>query len=499
MVWIINIVSSYFKTLIGMVVVFFLTPFIISHIGMEMFGLWALIFAIVSIFGLMDFGFATAAVKYVAEHVGSGDMEGRNRILSTLFVVYSCIGLLCILIVAIVAGPASSQFDLTPAQQGYFTEIVWLLGMVVAIGFPAGLFKAALVGSGRMYIVSMVELSMLLTNAALIVWLLSDGYGLRGLAWATAATMLGTLLLLIPLAYRLLPDMHISFRLFSIDRVRSLMSFSVYAFIANVAMLVILRIDPIVVGMFMSLSAIAVYAIAVKISEYTYSLNKQFSNALMPLVSQSHGAGDLHIIRKVLMDGTRFLMGVSLPFILLLYYYAADIIVLWVGHEFDDSIPLLRVLLIAIFFSATQLNVANVLGMTGFHRFVAFSMAASAAVNLCLSVVLIQFWGLYGVALATLVAAFVIETIIMIPRACREQGISAWIFFKDGIFPAIPAVFPMLGVAFLFNLYMPTNSLMLIALEGVTSFLVYLLVFTFTGVRSHERQMVINKLRHKLG
>jgi len=293
--------------------------------------------------------------------------------------------------------------------------------------------------------------------------------------------------------------MHISFRLFSIDRVRSFMSFSVYAFIANVAMLVILRIDSIVVGMFMSLSAIAVYAIAVKISEYTYSLNKQFSNALMPLVSQSHGAGDLHIIRKVLMDGTRFLMGVSLPFILLLYYYAADIIVLWVGHEFDDSIPLLRVLLIAIFFSATQLNVANVLGMTGFHRFVAFSMAASAAVNLCLSVVLIQFWGLYGVALATLVAAFVIETIIMIPRACREQGISAWIFFKDGIFPAIPAVFPMLGVAFLFNLYMPTNSLMLIALEGVTSFLVYLLVFTFTGVRSHERQMVINKLRHKLG
>ena len=103
-------------------------------------------------------------------------------------------------------------------------------------------------------------------------------------------------------------------------------------------MLIILRIDPVVIKAFLPLSAVAVYAIAAKVSEYTYLLNKQFSNALMPLVSQSKGAGDADTIRRVLIDGTRFLMAIAVPFIVLLYFYADDIIRLWMGSEFVDSV-----------------------------------------------------------------------------------------------------------------------------------------------------------------
>ena len=96
--WILNIGSNYLKTIVGMVVVFLLMPFTIHMIGKEMFGLWSLIFSVVGLFGLMDFGFATAAVKYVAERTGAGDTEGRNSILSTLLVIYTCIGVVCLVI-----------------------------------------------------------------------------------------------------------------------------------------------------------------------------------------------------------------------------------------------------------------------------------------------------------------------------------------------------------------------------------------------------------------
>lgn len=496
--WILNIITNYLKTLIGMVIVFFMTPFIISKLGMDLFGLWSLVFAVVGVFGLMDFGFATAAVKYVAEYTGAKDLDGRNAILSTLLVVYSLIGIVCLVLVAIVAGPASGLFDLTPAQERYFTTLVWLLGAVVAFSFPAGIFKAAMVGSGRMDVVNIIELLMQLTNAGLIVWWLSAGHGILGLAAATAITMSGTLLVLIPLAYRMLPRLKVGFRGFSQERVRELMSFSVYAFIANVAMLVILRIDPIVIGLFMPLTSIAIYAIAGKITEYTYLLNKQFSNALMPLVSQSHGSGDRQTIRRVMLDGTRFLMGIALPFIGLLYFYAPEIIAVWVGHDFDDSVPLLRILLVAVAFSTTQLNVANVLGMTGSHRFVAFSMAASAIVNLVLSVVLIQFFGLYGVAFGTLIAAFLIELAIMVPRACREQGVSPWAFFSNGIFPGIPALLPMFAAAWALEAWRPAATLGMITAEGATAAAVYLLGFWFTAVRREERAMVKQAVRSRL-
>ncbi|MDX8412413.1 MAG: flippase [Mariprofundaceae bacterium] len=496
--WIINIVSNYLKFLINMVIVFFLTPFVIAKLGMDLFGLWTLIFSIIGIFGLMDFGFATAAVKYVAESAGSGDFDKRNRILSTLLVVYSTIGLICLGLVAVAAGWADALFDLTAAQRESFTSIVWILGIVVALGFPGSLFKAAMVGSGRMDLVNAVELCMVIINAILIVTLLSQGYGLMGLAISTGVTMLGVSLSLIPLAYRYLPDFSLSFRLFSGSQVRELMSFSVYAFIANIAMLIILRIDPLVIGMFLPLSAVAIYAIAAKIGEYSYLLNKQFSNALMPLVSQSKGAGKDEIIRRVLIDGSRFLMAIALPFIALLYVYADNIILLWVGDEFETAIPLLKILLVAVFLSTIQLNAANVLGMTGHHRFVAFAMGGSAALNLALSIILIQFWGLPGVALATLIAAFTVEVVFMVPRACRSQGITSWLFLSRGVLPALPAAVPMLGLAWWLGEIQPAETFSWIVLEGAACAVVYVFFFIWTGVKRHERQTVVDAIRSRL-
>jgi O-antigen/teichoic acid export membrane protein len=200
---VLNIASNYLRFLVGMVVVFFLTPYIVARLGVDLFGLWSLVFAVVGIFGLLDLGFATAAVKYVAELTASQDHAGRNQVLATLLGVYSALGLLCLALVATLAGPVAQGFELSPDQRQAFTWVLWLLGSVVALNFPLSLFKAILVGTGRMSLVNLVELGTTLANAALIVLLLEAGLGLLGLAIATASTLLLATLLLIPFAYRL--------------------------------------------------------------------------------------------------------------------------------------------------------------------------------------------------------------------------------------------------------------------------------------------------------
>jgi O-antigen/teichoic acid export membrane protein len=493
--WVLNVATSYLKFLINMVVVFFLTPFIVSRIGIDLFGLWTLIFSIVGIFGLMDFGFATAGVKYVAETIGSGDTEGRNRILGTLFSVYTAIGVLCIIAVAIVAGPAAGWFDLTAEQGADLTDLVWFLGIVVALGFPLSVFRAAMTGAGRMDLVNGIALIAVLAQAALTVVLLDEGWGLMGLGIATAVNLLGQTVFLIPFAYRMIPGFSVSPRHFSRPEVKELLSFSIYAFLANIAVLIILRIDPVVIKLFLPLSAVAIYAIAAKVGEYTYLLNKQFSNALMPLVSQSRGAGDHETIVRVLVDGTRFLMGISIPFIALLWFYTPEIIAVWMGPDFAASTPLLRILLIAVFFSTLQLNAANVLGMTGHHKFVAWSMAGSAGLNLILSLILIQFFELTGVATATLIAAFTVEMLVIIPRACASQQTAFMKFIREGLLPALPAAVPMLALAFALAAWKAPADLLWIVIEGGICALVYFAVFAFTGVKAEERALVAGKLK----
>ena len=497
--WVLNIASNYLRVIVGLAVMFFLIPFMVSRLGVDLFGLWSLIFAVVGIFGLLDLGFATAAMKYVAELTASGDHAGRNQVLSTLLVVYTALGLICIALVAILAGPASGWFGLSPDKAAAFTRVLWLLGAVVAINFPASLIKAILIGSGRMHLVNGVELGTTLVNAALIVILLELGLGLMGMAIATAVTMLLGPAIMLPLTIRLTPGLSVSPRLFSPGRVRELLGFSVYFFIANVAVLVILRMDPVVIKSFLPLTAVAVYAVGAKIAEYTYLLNKQFSNALMPLVSQSKGAGDMATVRRVLVDGTRFLLAIAVPFVALLLFYSEPFVLLWMGEEFAASIPLLRILLVAMLFACIQLNAANVLGMTGQHRFVAFAMGGSALLNLVLSLILIQFFGLLGVALGTLIATVLIEFSLVVPRACRDQGLVLSGFMAKALWPVLPPLVPALGTAWLLIHWQPVTGFGWILLEGGASALVYFATFYWSGLAAAERAMIAGRLGPVLG
>ena len=492
--WILNIATNYLRFAISMVVVLLMTPYIIGQLGMEMFGLWSLIFAVIGIFGLMDFGFATAAVKAVAEATGSNDEAGRNRALASLLLVYTAIGLLCLVLLITLSGPTAGWFDLTDDQHSAFLPVFWLLGITVSLNFPASLFKAALSGAGRMHIVNAVELLMVLLNAGLIYTLLQAGYGITGLAISTAVTMLGTSLALIPLAYRLLPGFSLHWRLASLHNIRPLLSFSVYAFMANIAVLMTLRLDLVVIKLFLPLSAVALYAVAAKISEYTFLLNKQFSNALMPLVSQLHGRGDTATVRRIMTDGTRMLLAVAVPGIGLLYYYAPEFIHLWLGAEFADSAGLLRILLLALLPMTLQLNAANILGMTGQHRFLAFAMLASAALNLLLTVALITLVGIQGAALGTLVAVLLVEGAVILPRACRHSGVSAADFFGTVIWPALPAVLPMLACALALDNWLTTDSLSLLCFKVMACGSAYLAGFYFTGLSAAERRLLSGKL-----
>ena len=72
-----------------------------------------------------------------------------------------------------------------------------------------------------------------------------------------------------------------------------------------------------------------------------------------------------------------------------------------------DAVLPLQILMAAVFFSTLQLNAANVLGMSGGHRSVAWTMLGSAALNITLSIILIPRLGLAGAALATLVTVWI--------------------------------------------------------------------------------------------
>lgn len=488
----INIVTSYARFLIGMSAVIFLTPFILNGIGKEDFGLWALCLALTGVLGLLDLGFSTAAVKYVAECAGNGEHEARNEALSTLLLVYTLLGV-AVLILVVAAIPVGIRWFGFEAEQAVkFRTTMSITGIAQGIALPLSIFRSALVGQGRYDVVNAFEIGAILLNAALVFSLLNSGLGLAGLALANASVVLAGPLALIPLAFKKIPGLALSTGRIKLARLREAAPLAVWFMLANVSLLITLRSDALLIKVYLPLSAVAAFAIAAKISESTYLLNKQFSNALMPLVSSSRGAGDTATVRAILQDGTRYLAVVAAPVVGLLFFHAESIIHLWVGPDMHDAILPLRILLVAVFFSTLQFNAANVLGMSNGHRGVAWTMAASATLNIVLSVILIPLMGLAGAAMATLISAVTLEFSVMLKRCCNHQAMKLTQVLRP-IAPVCLSLTPMFLAAYWFSLKWPVISLFALMLQCMAAAVIYLAVAGLTVVRPDERRWLMGK------
>jgi O-antigen/teichoic acid export membrane protein len=440
--WVINVGSSYARFVVAIGAVVFVTPVIIERVGLEAYGIWALVLATVGLLGLMDFGLATSAVKFIAERTGDADRDGRNRVMSALLTIYTGISILLLLGVSVAAfgGPGETVFGETRGE----AVLLLAVGGSVAAGLFLSLFRAALAGAGLMYLANIVEMMVTLLYVILTLLFLGLDYGVPGLAAALLVSTTAGGISLALIARLRIEGLRPRLTLMRWCEMKGLLSFSIWAFLANAAVLAILRMDPIIIDAFMPLSAVAIYAIAGRIAEYVLLLNKQFSNALMPLVSQAHGRGDDAVVERVLMDGSRYLMAIALPMLALLAFHAETLLVLWLGEDFREAAIPLRLLSVAVGLSIVQLNAANVLGMTGRHRFVAIAMGTSAAINLVVTIALIPSYGLTGVAIATLIAAGSVEVGVILPAACRHVGIKLQAFLQHALVPGVVVTIPAL-------------------------------------------------------
>src|ERR1035438_2012760 len=96
-----NVGSSWFALGVTVIVGFFLSPFILHHLGDDAFGLWVLIFSITGYYGLFDLGIRSSIVRYVAAFSATGDRSELDRLISTAVYTYTVIGAVALLITLI--------------------------------------------------------------------------------------------------------------------------------------------------------------------------------------------------------------------------------------------------------------------------------------------------------------------------------------------------------------------------------------------------------------
>jgi O-antigen/teichoic acid export membrane protein len=493
-----NVVGRYVTLALEMVVGLLMLPFNANHLGASEYGLWMLAASIVAYFPVLDLGLGNAMERSVAHYRAQRDPEAINEVASTLVFVFAATGLLALLVVGGVAWNIARVFDLPPAQAHTGRILMMMIGAQVAIGLPFTIYGAVVNGFQRTYLNAMVggcvSFSVVIVNVV-VLW---SGGGLVELVGCMTATRLLGYVAYRLNAYRVFPLLRIRLTLFRRSRLRELTSFGAWMMVQGAACKVNYGSDPVVIGAFLSTGAVAVWTVAQRLADAVLQVTNQLNYVLFPIVVGADASRRNDRLAEVLVQGTRLSLATILPVAGSLALLADAVVVGWTGPRFAAAGVLVKILAMVVLVRVGSWTANTVLLGAGSHRLVAVSNSITAAINVALSVLLIRWIGLPGVALATLVPVTVRAVAIIIPVACARVGMSLTAFFAAAVWPAVwPALVVLGGLAIVRN--PASTSLFHALLQGAIGGLCYTILFVGLAIGRRDRTRYLGKLRSLAG
>jgi O-antigen/teichoic acid export membrane protein len=468
-----NVGSSWFSLGVSILVGIFLSPFILHRLGDTAFGIWVLIFSVTGYYGLFDLGIRSSVIRYVSTYTATNDTESLARLVNTSLATYTAIGAVAMAVTFVGSLFVDRLFRIPPDFLNTARWLFLMVGAAVALGFPTGVFGGILEGSQRFYYVNLTNLISTLARAVLIVLALSHGYGLLPVALITVILPFLGSLVRAAIVLRILP---IRFGWQYVDRsaFREIANYSAVSFILMIAYKLRFKTDEIVIGTFLSVTAITYFSIGDRLLDYASEVVTSLAQIFVPMSGQSAAKGDMDRLREILVAGNRACALIIFPMTAILIILGKSVIEAWVGSRYvSASYPVLLVLVIPMTFAMAQAASVRILYGMAKHQSLAWVTLMESIANVILSIVLIRPFGIVGDAAGTAIPLFC-TTLFFLPRhLCRLLRVRIRTFVRETYTLPLLLVAPMVATLLLLRYWFIAHTRLQVGLQILISMVPY--------------------------
>lgn len=461
-----NIVSNWFALVVTTVVGFFLSPFVVHHLGNLAYGVWVLIGSLVSYMNLLDLGLRGAVTRFVSKGKAQDDHEEASQAVSGALWIRLWISLAIIAAGLFLSVTFHHIFTIPAELQQAARIAVLVTAVTVGINLWCGVFGGVLAALHRYDLTSTVSVGQTCARAAGIVYLLRSGHGILSLAIWDLCTSLTANLLLIFLCFRVYPRLKVAFSRPDRRTLQKLWNYSFYAFLVNVAIQVTYYTDNLVVGAFLSPSAVTLYAIGGLLIGYARQIVSSMTTTFTPLASTFEAEGSYDNLRRLVIHGTRAALIVSLPIEVALFFRGHSFIRLWMGEQYaQPSGTVMQILLLSVVFSSANTTSGGIVYGMEKHKRIALWAMAEAVANFVLSIILVRRMGINGVAWGTTIPSVIIELLLWPSYICKLVVIPVRTYLWQTWIRTMLAVVPFGLACALAERYWPARNLVIFFLQ----------------------------------
>jgi O-antigen/teichoic acid export membrane protein len=420
-----SILSNWFALVVNGLVSIALTPVLIHGLGDFHYGMWILVGSLVEYSSFIDMGLRLTLQRFVARHQGAHQSKELSDTFETALALALCVCLMLCLLTGILAVIMPGFFGLKGAASDLFVKVVVLLGLSVAVTFPARVLASYLCGLQRYDVYNLAAVVTGLGRAALLVGVLHWGYGV--LACSVVSLVIAALSLV--LHWRLVrwvaPMASLQWWRASWERARELFTFSIYVFLANMGDFIRFRVDSFVIARWLAMSLVTPFNVATRIIDYFRSLMFTVLGPLMTKMSALDGQLRQKDLQEVFLRSTKITALLAFFIGSILMLDGKILLSVWVGPKYVSVYIPLMVLALGHSISVAQSPSVNILLARGRHRPMGWWTLIEGLFNLALSIYWAGKYGLVGVALGTAVPQIFVKLTLQPWFALRAAELSA--------------------------------------------------------------------------
>jgi O-antigen/teichoic acid export membrane protein len=489
-----NVASNWSGFAVSAVVTLLLTPFVLRHLGMGRYGIWVLTTSIVGYYGLLDLGFRAGVTQYLTRYIAVRDYARASECLSSALVAFAAFGALVATLSIAAAFFAPKWLHMPVALHHEAFWCILIVGLSSAFQYIFFPFAAIFPATQRFDLANLIGVTTRLLTAGGIFLALQSDYGLIGVSATTCGANLLDYLLRWRVSQRLVPEVRSRRSLASVARVREVFSFGAWNFLISINFYAYLHAPNILIAAFMPVAAVGHYSLVTGLSTQINSVLSPVAQVLYPAAADMHARGNHRGLERLYHDGSRLMMLAMTGVVTIVGFYAEDFYRLWIGQQylsgarFQSVALLLRILLISIVANYVSAIGGQILTGAGHIRAIATALICGSALNLILSITLMQSYGLAGIAWGTVIASIVIDFVVIPVLLQRILGLSVYQFVRRACLR--PLAVGMLQMVFVFGIRLaprPTDWPRLIA-EGALSGAGCAAAVLLFGVTNDERQ-----------
>lgn len=495
----IGVVLSYVSMIVQNIIAIVYTPVMLRLLGQSEYGLYQLVYSVVSYLGLLSFGFGSAYVRFYSRYKVKDDQEGIAKLNGMFMIVFNIIAIIALLAGGVLVGNVNNLFSKSLTANEINTARILMILMVInlAISFPSSVFDSFVTAHECYFFQRVISLLQTVLNPFLTLPLLLTGY--KSISLVVVTTILTVSKFIINYWYcskKL--RMRFIFHNMNFSLLKEIGVFSFYIFINMIVDQINWSVDKFILGVFSGTTAVAIYAVGGQINTMYMSLSTSISSVFIPRVNKIVAMDENN--NKELTE--LFTRVGRIQFIILAMVIGGFIVVgkyfinVWAGTDYNKAYYVALLLIIPVTVPLTQnlgIEIQRAKNMHIFRSIIYFLIAIG---NVFISIPLVQLFGEMGAALGTAIS-LIIGNIIVMNWYYQVKIKLDMLYFWKQILMLMPCVVTSTLLALFLSNILIVNSIVNFIIVGVFYVLVYLVCLITFGMNSYEKNLIkgpINKI-----